>query len=64
MRKRYTKKKLYEKEDAITKSVESMARFLKRNGMRQDRIEDVIWCAVEDSIDRLVLKIDNKEKFK
>jgi len=57
---RFNKNKLYAKEQNIVDSVESMAKFLNKNGMRYDRIESVIFKIIEDSIGRIETKIDKE----
>ncbi len=60
---RFNKNKLYAKEQNIVDSVESMTKFLNKNGMRYDRIESVIFKIIGNSIERIETKID-KEHLK
>jgi len=57
---RFNKNKLYAKEQNIVDSVESMTKFLNKNGMRYDRIESVIFKIIDDSIERIETKIDKE----
>jgi len=57
---RFNKDKLYAKEQNIIDSVENMAKFLNKNGMRYDRIENIIFKITEDSIERIETKIDKE----
>jgi len=57
---RFNKDKLYAKEQDIIDSVESLAKFLNKNGMRYDRIESIIFKITENSIERIETKIDRK----
>ena len=57
---RFNKNKLYAKEQSIIDSVESMTKFLNKNGMRYDRIENIIFKITEDSIERIETKIDRE----
>ena len=57
---RFNKNKLYAKEQNIVDSVESMTKFLNKNGMRYDRIESVIFKIIDDSIERIEIKIDKE----
>ena len=57
---RFSKNKLYSKEQDIIDSVESMTKFLNKNGMRYDRIENIIFKITEDSIERIETKIDKE----
>ena len=56
----FYKNKLYAKEQNIVDSVESMTKFLNKNGMRYDRIESVIFKIIDDSIERIETKIDKE----
>lgn len=53
-------KDLEEKEQDIINSVESMTKFLNKNGMRYDRIENIIFKITEDSIERIETEIDEE----
>ena len=57
---RFNKNILYAKEQDIINSVESMTKFLNKNGMRYDRIENIIFKIIEDSIERIETKIDRE----
>ncbi len=57
---RFNKNKLYAKEQNIVDSVESMTKFLNKNGMRYDRIESVIFKIIGNSIERIETKIDKE----
>jgi len=57
---RFNKEVLYAKEQDIINSIESMTKFLNKNGMRYDRIEDIIFKITENSIERIETKIDRE----
>jgi len=57
---KFNKDKLYAKEQNIIDSVESLAKFLNKNGMRCDRMEDIIFKITENSIEKIEKKIDRE----
>jgi len=57
---KFNKDKLYAKEQDIIDSVECMAKFLNKNGMRYDRIEDIIFKITVDSVEGIESKIDRE----
>ena len=57
---RFNKNKLYAKEQNIIDSVQSMTKFLNKNGMRYDRIESIIFKITGNSIERIETKIDKE----